>query len=430
MQPTRPCVANKLPLYLLTLMVASSTWATNGYSPTGFGTANKGLAGAGVAFPQDAMTAATNPAGMVYVGNRIDAGVALFSPADRGFTADPYVDPNPLVPPQSIPSGTYDSVNDLFLIPHFGWNRAIDEHSAIGVSIGANGGMNTEYTQPIWQNFGAASAPTGVDFAQMFMGVTYARKINAHNSVGIMPIIAVQRFKAQGLEPFQGLSLSPTKVSNNGYDYSWGGGLRIGWLGEVAENLSVAASIQSRLYMTPFEDYRGLFAEQGDFDVPPTMVVGLAYKIVPDVTLVFDFQRIWYGEVKSLSNPNDTAIGGPGDFLGADNGLGFGWNDIDIYKLGVQWDYSPTWTFRAGVSHANQLFAHGNALFNVLAPATPRTHASLGLAHRMGKHEFSFAYTHAFRETIGGTNPTFTGGQTGHVEMSQHELEISWGYRL
>ncbi len=39
-----------------------------GTHPTGFGTINKGMVGAGVALPQDAMTAATNPAGMGLVG--------------------------------------------------------------------------------------------------------------------------------------------------------------------------------------------------------------------------------------------------------------------------------------------------------------------------------------------------------------------------
>ncbi len=417
-------------LSVVTLLVAGSSWATNGYAPTGFGVSNKGLAGAGSAVPQDALAAATNPAGMVHLGDRIDGGAALFRPSSRGFTANPYVDSDPFAPPQSIPPGEYESDNDLFLVPHFGWNHMLDENRSLGISIGGNGGMNTEYSEAVWRNFGAASEPTGVDFAQLFLGLSYSHKLNDRHSVGIMPVVAVQRFKAEGLEPFKGMSVSPDKVTNNGYGYSWGGGLRIGWLGQVSDKLTLAASLQSRLYMSRFDEYKGLFAEQGDFDVPPTMVLGLAYKIRPDVTLVFDYQRIWYSEVKSLSNPNDKPITGPSDFLGADDGLGFGWGDIDIYKLGLQWDYSPQWTFRAGVSHANELFSQGNALFNVLAPATVRTHASLGLTYRTGKHEIGVAYTRALNEKIGGVNPSFTGAQAGHVEMSQHELEFSWGYRL
>lgn len=411
--------------FVLGCAVSTSATATNGYSPTGFGTTNKGLAGAGVALPQDSLAAATNPAGTAHIGDRLDVGVALFMP-DRGFTADPYTDPNPAVPPQSIPSGTYKSDNDWFLVPTFGWNHQLDEHSAVGVSLGGNGGMNTDYDAAVWRNFGAATAPTGVDLAQLFLGVSYARRLNDRHSIGVMPIVAVQRFKAEGLEPFTAMSTSPANLTNNGYDYSWGYGLRIGWLGRLTDRLTVGASAQTRLEMEPFDKYAGLFAEQGDFDTPPTVALGAAFKATPDITLVFDWQRIFYGEVNSISNPNDAPLA-----LGPDNGLGFGWRDINIYKLGVQWRQSPQWTWRAGLSHADQLFGNGQALFNVLAPATVRTHASLGFTYRLSaQDEIHFAYTHAFDTTIRGQNPVFTGNQTGSVQMDQNEFEISWGRRF
>jgi len=154
----------------------------------------------------------------------------------------------------------------------------------------------------------------------------------------------------------------------------------------------------------------------------------VSFKATPDVTLVADWQRIFYGKVKSLSNPNDIMLN-PSNLLGSDNGLGFGWKDIDILKLGVQWHYSPALTLRAGFSHADQLFDNGEALFNVLAPATVRTHASLGMTYRFNEgNSLSLAYTRAFREKIAGQNPNFTGPQTGSVQMDQHELEMSWAW--
>jgi len=411
---------------LVGISVAGSVSATNGYSPTGFGTINKGLAGAGVALPQDGMVVATNPAGGAHIEQRIDLGAALFSPGPRGFTANSYTDPDPFNPPQSIPAGSYESDNNLFLIPHFAWTKPLDDVSTLTIALGANGGMNTDYDQAIWSNFGPASSPTGVDFSQLFLGFSYSHKLNERHSVGVMPIVAVQRFKAEGLEPFEGFSIHPESVTNRGYDYSWGGGVRVGWLGQFGDRLSIAASAQSRLYMSRFDKYRGLFAEEGDFDVPPTAVLGFAYKLNPELTLVGDYQRIWYGEVKSLANPNTQLVGG----LGSDEGLGFGWDDIDIIKVGVQWQYSPSLVLRAGVSHASELFAQGNALFNVLAPATPRTHLSVGMTYDMQPHSVSLAYTRAVNNKIGGVNPLFTGGQTGFVEMAQHELELSWGYQF
>jgi len=411
--------------------LGSVAHATNGYSPTGFGTTNKGLAGAGVAFPQDALTGATNPAGIVRLDDRLDVGLAFFAP-DRGFTANGDAAAAP--PPPSIPAGSYKSRGDLFLIPTLGWNRRIDERSSVGVLLGANGGLNTDYSDAIWRNFNngtnIATAPTGVDFAQLFLGVPYAVQLNPRHAIGIMPIVAAQRFRAEGLEPFQGFSVAPTKVTNNGYDYAWGYGLRVGWLGELNDRLSVGVSAQSRLYMTPFDDYRGLFAEGGDFDVPPTITAGLKLDVTPEVTLVADWQRIFFGEVKSLSNPNDTALA-PGTLLGSENGLGFGWEDINIIKVGAQWQASPKLTLRAGASHAEQLFDNGEALFNVLAPATVRTHLSLGLSYRLDDdNTFSLAYTRALEGEIAGQNPNFTGPQTGSLRMDQHELEVGWTWHF
>jgi long-chain fatty acid transport protein len=49
------------------------------------------------------------------------------------------------------------------------------------------------------------------------------------------------------------------------------------------------------------------------------------------------------------------------------------------------------------------------------------------MTYRMDKsNNLSLAYTRAFNEEIDGKNPTFTGQQTGSVEMDQHELEVSW----
>ena len=47
------------------LLASPAVFATNGYFGHGYSTKEKGLAGAGVAYSQDSLAAATNPAGMV-----------------------------------------------------------------------------------------------------------------------------------------------------------------------------------------------------------------------------------------------------------------------------------------------------------------------------------------------------------------------------
>ena len=408
----------------LFLSVQGQAMATNGYFSHGYGPVSKSLAGACVAMTNSAMCSAHNPATLISVGNRWEVGAALFAPK-RGFAAnDDFQTP----PYASIPAGNYESGNDYFLIPHFAYARQLDADTAIGLIVGGQGGMNTEYDSAVFQNFNSpgnvASSPVGMDLIQMFAGLNFAKRLSPQHSVAIMPVLAVQRLKVQGLEPFRPFSSNPDQVTNNGSSWSRGGGVRVGWLWQPDERLAIGASYQSKLWMTAFDEYKGLLAEGGDFDIPPMFDLGFAYKFVPKWTLAFDYQRIQNEQVASLGNAADLAFV-PGDILlGTNDGLGFGWKDIDVYKLGLQWEYRPDLTFRAGFGYTSDTFEGSQALFNILAPAVVKRHFTFGIGKRLdsGK-EINLAVMYAPEHRLSGTNPN-TGPQTGHVEMSQWDIEL------
>lgn len=419
-------------LTLLIFAFSSNVYATNGYWSYGFGAQAKSMAGACVAMTLGAMCAASNPASMVHVGNRLDYGLSYFVPK-RGFTANNDTSPGAA----SIPVGTYESGNDWFLIPHLGYNYMLDDKNALGITIGGNGGMNTEYSSNIFRNFSnpndpstLASSPTGIDLKQMFIGLTYSRKITERHSFGITPVFAVQSLEAQGLQPFKNFSLHPNSVTNNGTDYSYGGGVRVGWLGKINDWLTLGAAYQSKMWMSEFDDYKGLLAEEGDFDIPPNYDIGFAIKPAKSVTVSFDYQRIEFSRIKALSNRSDIVFTPGQTLLGTSDGLGFGWEDMNIFKLGVQWVYSADLTLRFGYSQANQAFSNNQALFNILAPAVIRRHYTFGFSRAITKNiDFNVAFMYAPNEKLHGTNPN-TGSQTGFIEMDQYEIAVSWGVKL
>src|SRR5512146_2127694 len=178
-----------------------ATLATNGYFQHGYGVKSQGMAGVGIALPQDALAAATNPAGMAFIGNRIDFGAVLFRPirgADISGTAGACCD------------GAFDG-NDTnnFLIPEFGYNRMINPRVSLGVSVYANGGMNTDYSQPIVLFNGGTANHTGIDMAQLFIAPTIGFKLNDNHAVGLAVNFAYQRFAAKGLQGFSPFSSNP-----------------------------------------------------------------------------------------------------------------------------------------------------------------------------------------------------------------------------
>lgn len=403
--------------------VAQGAYATNGYFANGYGVNDQALGGAGVALPQDSLDAAVNPANMAFLGKRYDFGLAFFNPNRQYTVTGPAGPPSPTAPFPLTP-GTVKSNSTLFVLPSFGANWVIDANSSFGLSIFGNGGMNTDY--PTSTFFG--SEPTGVDLMQLFIAPTYARKLGSKHAIGITPILAMQRFDAKGLQAFGGFSSDPNNLSNNGYAYSYGYGARIGYQGEIISNLlNVGLSYQTRTYMSAFNEYKGLFAEQGDFDIPSNWTAGLAVKATQDLTFVFDVQRINYSEIKAINNPMLPNL--MTTQLGNDGGAGFGWKDMWVYKVGVQWKSSKEWTWRAGYSTGTEPIPSSEVLFNILAPGVITQHVTAGFTKAMtDNQDFNLAVTRALPHTVNGPNPLDT-AQNIQLKMDQWQVAVSYSWK-
>lgn len=389
----------RIQLSLPLLLTASAALATDGYFDHGYGVKAKGLGGTGVAFAQDSMAVATNPAGLVDVADSHQVGLTWFAP-DRSVTVN---------------GNTFDGNEDgSFYIPDFSYKTTLSSGAAFGLAIFGNGGMNTGYQTALFDyvNPGVASSNTSMDMSQLFIAPTWSWRNEGGHAFGVSAILAGQRFKATGLEDFG--------IANAGYDSSFGGGARLGWTWQASQNLKVGATYQSRLWMTKFDKYAGLFAEQGDFDIPSNYAVGFAYKVDSSLTWAFDVERIHYSEVNSVGNPGSS----PGGF-GASNGPGFGWKDVTVIKTGLAYEVSPTLTVRVGYNHTTQPIGSSEIFFNQLAPGVVRHHATLGATWQANAStEVSFFYAHAFNETVSGNI-----GVPASLRMDQDSFGLSLNWK-
>lgn len=401
------------------LIMSSAVFATNGYFAHGYGIKYKALAGAGVALPLGTISPATNPAHLVFVGNRIDVSLALFNP-NRQYT----ITGNPSGYPGTfgLMPGTFESDSKWFVIPALSasWNFSND--AAFGLAAYGNGGMNTNYAAPAF-----GFSPTGVDLSQMFLAPTFAKKFGAH-VFGLTAILAYQRFQAEGLAAFGNFSNDAAHLTNKNYDNAFGYGGRIGYQGEWLKNFFVGASYQTKTKMSKFDDYAGLFAEEGCFDIPSNWTAGVAFKPASAVALAFDVQRINYSECNSVGNklmPNLMT-----SQLGAENGAGFGWKDVTVFKGGVQWQPRNDWMLRAGYSKGKQPIPSSEVLFNILAPGVIEQHATFGFTKTLAnQNEISFALMHGFSKSVSGANPLEAPGQqTIELKMNQWEFEIGYSF--
>jgi long-chain fatty acid transport protein len=394
--------------------VPVSAFATNGYFQHGYGVIAQGMAGVSTATTKDAMGGANNPASMVWVGNRVDVGATVFSPRRQAERTENPMGLNSLA----------KSDNDYFLLPSFGYNHLLTDKVSFGVTIYGNGGMDTHYPSDTLiggnANLLAGQGQLGVNLEQVVIAPTVSFKLGEHNSVGISPLLIYQRFKAFGLDAFKGMSSSPGNVTDQGRDDASGLGVRFGWLGKVSERLTLGANYSPQTRMSEFDEYKGLFAQQGRFDLPENYNIGVAVDVTDALSVAFDYQRINYSDVRSVGNPSSRLTP-----LGSDEGPGFGWHDINVYKAGFEYAVGTQLALRAGYSHSDNPIHSEDVTFNILAPGVIEDHATLGASwYYSNGSELSLVYTHAFNNSVSG--PSMFGGEET-IEMHQDSLGISYG---
>ena len=469
----------------LTGMVSTSAFATNGYFSHGYGAKEKGMAGAGVAKGGSSLTTANNPANLTQLDDRWDWGVSLFNP-NRSYT----VEGNPSIPvgaqalptpegpgfPQCTPPltaptcqlpfstapGTVDSNRTLFAIPSFGYVNKLDDAMVFGFSLYGNGGMNSEYhgnsSIQLNPNTGAidefpgtfGGGTTGVDLSQLFLNTSLGYQVNETVSLGGSLIVAVQSFEATGLQSFANISTDASKLTNNGHDTSYGYGFKLGANFTISESFTFGLSYQTKMDMGEFDNYAGLFAEQGDFDIPATYTLGFAWNTSASSTLLIDYQEILYSDVKAIANSmgpllsgqcfdslNNSLINGTQEnpqlpavgngCLGGSNGVGFGWDDMTIIKIGYEWG-SSNGTYRVGYSTTEQPIGSSNTPggdndvnFNILAPGVVEDHFTAGYTGGTGDDEWTIFLMYAPNVKVTGVS-NLDPNQTITIEMNQLEI--------
>jgi long-chain fatty acid transport protein len=439
-------------------VVPGAALATNGYFSHGYGMKAKGMAGASTALAADAFGGASNPASMVWVGDRLDIGLDWFSPErNAARTGSPDA-------PNGGLNGSADSDSKNFFIPEFGYNKLLNPNLSVGITVYGNGGMNTDYpngqitsangvntcnmflgmggqsTAGTSRNMLCGTSKLGVDLMQLVIAPSVAYKVSANHSIGVSPLLGYQRFKAEGLHAFAAYAsvADRDKVTNNGYDSATGWGVRVGWMGKVSDSVTLGAAYSSKIDMSKFDKYRGLFAEQGDFDMPENYNLGIALKATPVLTVAADYQRINYSGVKSVANPSTNGGAAITGTLGGDNGRGFGWSDVDVWKIGLEYQYNDKLTMRAGYSHTSNPIQSRDVTFNIIAPGVVQDHYTLGLTYNLQKNsELTVSYMHAAKNSVTGSSlfntagwPTAGSAGNEKIEMYENSLGVAYGMKF
>ena len=179
--------------------------------------------------------------------------------------------------------------------------------------------------------------------------------------------------------------------------------------------------------MSRFDKYKGLFAGEGKFDLPANYGVGVAFAPAPGWLVAADYLRINYSGVASVGNASM-----PVAPLGAPNGPGFGWRDVDVLKLGVEWQAAPALTVRAGYNHGTNPIRAADVTFNILAPGVMTSHYTAGFTYALNRaDEITGAFMYAPRRSVTGAslfNAVMGAGAAGTETISMKEYSVGLGW--
>jgi long-chain fatty acid transport protein len=369
------------------------------------------MGGAATAMSEDTFGGANNPASMVFVGDRIDFGASLFSPRREATSMD--------FGAGNGSSTTIQSDKNYFVVPEFGYNKMMSKDLSLGVTVYGNGGMNTDYAAGSNNiNMYGNTGRLGVDLVQLVIAPTAAYKIAPNHSIGISPLIGYQRFKADGVLSDNANGNGTGNSINPGYDDAFGYGVRIGYMGKITPDFTIGASYSTKVKMQKFDKYATtLFATgNGALDLAENYSLGVAYKVMPDLTMALDYTRINYGDVASIGTSTAQR--------------GFGWNGIDVWKLGAEYKYSKAWTMRAGWNHGDNPINAADAFSNIIAPGVIKDHLTMGTTYATSTGgELTIAYTHGFENSVTGPNAAVPSSMTT-IRMHQDILGVAYGWKM
>ncbi|HKY91347.1 MAG TPA: outer membrane protein transport protein [Nevskiaceae bacterium] len=415
--------------------------ATNGFVMHGIGTASKAMGGVGYALPQDALVSGINPAGLALVEDQVYFGADWILP-ERGAS----IEGNRLVTLQSADGRYRGDEQAPFFVPELGYKRSLRPAWSVGVAAYGNGGLNTNYADNPYAAFGS-TGNMGVDLAQLFVAPAVAWQLSDRQSIGLALNVVYQRFEAYGLDAFATTAFpgpyseSPDRLTNRGYDDSFGVGFRLGWLAEPLPHFTVGIGWQPKIRMSRFDQYRGLFADQGRFDIPANYGAGIAYRWRDRVAVALDVQHIAYDGVRSLRRPMEPLL--DGHLIGSDHGPGFGWRGMTVLKLGAAWQVVPSLRVSAGYSRGRQPVRRDQTFFNIIAPAIVEQHYTVGLRYEIDtRWSVSTYYCRGPTHEVHGRDsipenqltdplpPTSLGGGEADLRLNGKSAGITFAYSL
>ncbi len=411
--------------------------AGNGHFLHGVGAVNSALGGAGVALPNDAIGAlALNPALLA----RMEGYQFQFSleTLDQQNAVESQVGPF---------SGRTEDQGDDAAIPSFAWtHHKKQSRAAFGMGFLGLAGFSVDYPQDP-RNPILAPQPRGFgrfysSYQLLRIPFAVAYKVDDRLSLGASLNLARATLAGDPVgfaaPDCSGGPRGPVcffpRVDSDG---AMGFGVQVGAHFQATPQLALGASYTSE---TKFEEFEWNSAVANpnlptfgtarkikfELGAPAVAALGVAWTPNPKLQLALDAKRLFYSSTPGFGdsgiNPTTGAIRGPG------------WEDIDVFALGIQYGATERITLRGGYNKSDNPIPDAQTFFSLFAPGLFEDHATAGIGFQAyDSLRLDLAYYRAFENDGSGPLFSLTGPVPGagvKQEIALESLVLTLSFRL
>ena len=373
------------------LVSSDDVFAANATRMIGFSSRDAAMAGATTASAEDTSCLVRNPAGLVRIGNRVDAEFENIIPHDVTMRTEGRIVNIPGASLSNNAGGLgklQDSTVDYIPGGNIGASYRIPGTDKYPVSLGCGlftmAGVATSYPSSRLNEAIAIPMGTGVydrmvDLRSIRIAPGAAVAINDNLSFGATANIGIQ---AINCDLAFGENNSFREQEDSGkWDFAPGGGFTLGLLYKFNEFVSLGTSYESQTWMGNHNKYKNTLP---CIDEPPIVNAGVSLKPVKELELTFDTRYInWTSVPIAEKKP----IHG-----------GFGWQDQWVFATGAEWStLKDTLKLRVGYNYGKSPIQRRFVFANALLPLIVENHLTAGFSCVITKNlSLDFVWEHHF----------------------------------
>jgi long-chain fatty acid transport protein len=278
----------------------------------------------------------------------------------------------------------------------------------------------------VMHNFDPVMSSGTRGFERSLISPGLMHRLNDNQMIGVSAVFVTQSYGVSRLGMQSYDQTLPVNLRSNIYDpyqeTGYGAGVSLALSSEITDGVTLDAGFQSRINMNEFANFRGVYSQPADLDIPARARLGLAFQASDRSWLNVSVERVLYSEVGAFASRNL-----PGRFLsllGDSTSPTFSWDDLTVYSVGWAWADNKGTSWHIDFSSRSQPSPSSRILSQAIDSDLAQNAMIIGYSRQMSlSSRFNVNAAYAPAEYAFGGNVL---GVTTDQLSRDFELEAFW----